>query len=376
MYPAVAVLVTFPLAALHYRRWGRVHPWRAVVLYAFVFYLLASLFLVLLPLPDLPAKGTDPALWEERFGRLRSPELDPTASIRDIVTAPTATLRSKALFQVLFNLALLAPLGGFLRWLFGRRPVVAALVGFLVSLTFEVCQLTGIFWIYPGPFRLFDTGDLVLNAIGCVAAAAAVSPLVSRGILPDLYAPPRPAGEWIGVVRRSLAFGIDFVAFASSVLLLVELADALGAGSRLTLYAAPALLFMVWFIVVPAATGGEGLGKHLMLCRISTGDGGPAGTMRLVVRQVALWMAPALIWASDGWWPGRAVAPTPLGLAVALWCTAWTVNAASVLPSRQRAGLLDKALHLRVRNTWDPAAAGAVEAPAPRPRPEASRHVA
>jgi ADP-dependent NAD(P)H-hydrate dehydratase / NAD(P)H-hydrate epimerase len=47
--------------------------------------------------------------------------------------------------------------------MFGRRWPQATLIGFLVSLGFETCQLTGVFWIYPGPFRLFDTGDLVLK---------------------------------------------------------------------------------------------------------------------------------------------------------------------------------------------------------------------
>jgi len=85
---------------MHYRRWGRVHPWRAAALYSFAFYLVASLFLVLLPLPSLPVRGADPATWEAQFGRLRTPQLDPTASIR---AAFTGGARPRAVFQALFN---------------------------------------------------------------------------------------------------------------------------------------------------------------------------------------------------------------------------------------------------------------------------------
>lgn len=347
IYPAIAILVTFPLAALHYRRWGRMHPWRAAALYSFAFYLVASLFLVLLPLPDLPARGAEPAAWEAQFGRLRTPELDPTASIRAAVTGEAGL---RAVFQVLFNLALLAPLGVYLRWLFGRRAWTAALV---VSLAFEVCQLTGIFWIYPGPFRLFDTGDLVLNTAGCGAGAAVASPLVVRRLLPDLSAPPRPAGEWIGVQRRSLAFGIDFFGFASSVLFLVEVADLLGLHSKAALYLVPAVLFLVWFVALPAVTEGRGVGKRLMLCAIAQCDGGPARRGPIAVRQGALWAVPALIWLSSGWFAGEVLGPTPLGWVVAAWCAAWGVYAASVMPSHERASLLDHALRLRVRNTWE-----------------------
>jgi ADP-dependent NAD(P)H-hydrate dehydratase / NAD(P)H-hydrate epimerase len=352
VFPAIAVAASFPFAALHYRRWGRIHPWRAAAIYSFAFYLIAALFLVLLPLPELPARGADPAAWEARFGRLRSPELDPTAFLRDIVRAEPGTMRARAVFQALFNLALLAPLGAYLRWLFKARAPAAAGIGFLVSLFFETCQLTGIFWIYPGPFRLFDAGDLVLNTLGCLAGAAAAAPLADRGFLPDLSAPPRPAGERIGPLRRSLAFGIDFLAFAASTLFVVVLVDLLGPGSRVERQAVPAALFLAFFAVLPAAAKGRSLGKALMLCAIVRRDGREAGALRIAARQALLWAPPALAWLLDAWFRGQAMSPTPLGWAFASWCLAWAVNAASALPSRERASFLDKALGLRVRNSW------------------------
>jgi hypothetical protein len=89
-----------------------------------------------------------------------------------------------------------------------------------------------------------------------------------------------------------------------------------------------------------------------MLCAINLRNGEPASAWRIAARQGLLWTVPALIWLSDGWFPGMAVCPTPVGWAVAAWCAAWAVNAASAIPSRERASLLDKALGLRVRNAW------------------------
>ena len=45
-----------------------------------------------------------------------------------------------------------------------RRNVIV--LTFLLSLTIELAQLTGLFFIYPGSYRLFDVDDLMLNTLG------------------------------------------------------------------------------------------------------------------------------------------------------------------------------------------------------------------
>lgn len=37
---------------------------------------------------------------------------------------------------------------------------------FLLSLFFELTQLSGLYGIYPRPYRLFDVDDLMLNTLG------------------------------------------------------------------------------------------------------------------------------------------------------------------------------------------------------------------
>ena len=45
-----------------------------------------------------------------------------------------------------------------------RRNVI--ILTFLLSLAIELAQLTGLFFIYPGSYRLFDVDDLMLNTLG------------------------------------------------------------------------------------------------------------------------------------------------------------------------------------------------------------------
>ena len=40
------------------------------------------------------------------------------------------------------------------------------LLTFLLSLTIELAQLTGLFFTYPGSYRLFDVDDLMANTLG------------------------------------------------------------------------------------------------------------------------------------------------------------------------------------------------------------------
>lgn len=51
------------------------------------------------------------------------------------------------------------------------HPVVtAALAGFAVSLFVEFTQLTGNWFLYPCPCRLFDVDDLIASTVGALAA--------------------------------------------------------------------------------------------------------------------------------------------------------------------------------------------------------------
>ena len=58
------------------------------------------------------------------------------------------------------------PLGFYLRYYFRRKALGTAVACFCVSLFFELTQLSGLYGIYPRPYRLFDVDDLLCNTLG------------------------------------------------------------------------------------------------------------------------------------------------------------------------------------------------------------------
>ena len=61
---------------------------------------------------------------------------------------------------------MLFPLGIYLRYYFRQGFLQTVRWGFLVSLSIELLQLSGLLFIYPRPYRLFDVDDLITNTLG------------------------------------------------------------------------------------------------------------------------------------------------------------------------------------------------------------------
>ncbi|MCR5684954.1 MAG: VanZ family protein [Lachnospiraceae bacterium] len=68
--------------------------------------------------------------------------------------------------QVMFNVVMMVPLGMFLEYCLGLDIRKAILVSFAVTAFIEIGQLTGLFFIFKGSYRLFDVDDLMLNTLG------------------------------------------------------------------------------------------------------------------------------------------------------------------------------------------------------------------
>lgn len=86
-----------------------------------------------------------------------------------VLTTPSTykyLLTERAFLQAAFNGILLTPLGIYLRYYFKKDLKRTLVITFLVSLFFEVTQITGLFGIYNAPYRLFDIDDLFLNTLG------------------------------------------------------------------------------------------------------------------------------------------------------------------------------------------------------------------
>ena len=296
-FPVIACIITLPYILYNYHKYGSVLSIRILIVYSFILYLICAYFLVILPLPSI-----------EEVEAMTGPgvQLIPFQFVRDIVKESSARLsdpvswltlvNNKALFQVVFNIIMTLPFGVYLRYYFqcGLRKTV--LFSFLLSLFFELTQLSGLYFIYPRGYRIFDVDDLIANTLGGVAGYFAVSPFL--GILPTREEMDRASfrrGREVSTVRRLLAFVIDLPAAGIYTAVLSALIPFTEKGEG-------KLIWLSYYILTSVFLKGATVGKRLMRIRVG-GARGTQGTephwYQYVIRYCCLWAAlylfPALI---------------------------------------------------------------------------------
>jgi glycopeptide antibiotics resistance protein len=166
-FPFFAVLATVPIIAIQVIRYRKMNIVRIGLDYALILYYLCLLSLVFFPLPT-PAQAASLST--------HNIQLLPFHFVADIVRESPFVLSNPhtyipALFdntilQVVFNVVLTVPFGMFLRYYCGCDSRRIILYSFLLSLFIEIGQLTGLFFIYHGSYRLCDVDDLMTNTLG------------------------------------------------------------------------------------------------------------------------------------------------------------------------------------------------------------------
>lgn len=281
LFPILVLLVMLPVAFVSYRRRGRAGGWTTVVFYSFLFYLLAIALQTVVPLPA-------DASYCAAHTYASTPQLRPFYFVEVVEQrarghwSPGAILHNPAVWTTALNVVMLAPLGLFVRYLWRLGLVTTTAIGFGLSLFFELTQLTGLWFVYPCPYRLFSVDDLILNTAGVVLGWLVAGPLTR--VLPNLE-PARDHRHYAAKVtftRRLFALITDLLGFATLI--------AFGAG-LLTLFGedlrhgdvAVVILALLWFVVIPAVTGST-LGKRAMLLRVTRVSGRRAGPFALLIR--------------------------------------------------------------------------------------------
>ncbi|MDA3628370.1 VanZ family protein [Saccharopolyspora sp. WRP15-2] len=287
----LSVVLFVPYVARQYRRRGELGMGNAALALAGLVYTLALFAYVLLPLPELrpdfcAVYGTSGPQWIP-FNFLSDMQKDA------IGTGVAATLRNPALTQVLLNVALFVPLGMFVRYMFKRGVLATTAIGLGVSLLIEVTQVTGVWFLYPCAYRLFDVDDLMANGLGGLigAFAAPVLRAVPGQRLDVDPGQPRPVTK----SRRLLAMVCDLLAyqftaalcgtFANVVLLAVH-GELIGTSDTPPTelpghdVASAVGLWVPWAllaVVVPLASKAPSLGQGIVRLQATTRDGRPAG---------------------------------------------------------------------------------------------------
>lgn len=211
LFPVLAVLFTVPYIAFHYHKYGSVLSLRILIVYSFFLYLLCVYCLVILPLPSAEAAA-------ELHGH--QVQLVPFAFVGDMLRdAPfdwsrpatwLSLVNTWAFLTTLFNLFMTMPFGMYLRYYFRCGWRKTLLLSFLLSLFFELTQLTGLYFLYPGSYRVCDVDDLIVNTCGSMLGyLLAYFPMRFLPSREELDNSSYARGQQVSFLRRLVAFGCD-----------------------------------------------------------------------------------------------------------------------------------------------------------------------
>ena len=313
-FPFIALLFTLPYVIWQYRKFERIPVWKVIVTYSFIFYMISAYYLVILPLPTIESVA--------KLDAANHVLLEPLQSLRAFITKSNLSLaekdelitilRSEEILQLCFNVLLVVPFGMYMRYYFRRNWWQTLLLSFGLSLFFELTQLTGLYWIYPQPYRYFELDDLICNTLGGMVGFW-IAPALHL-FLPDkdaLDAAARRVTPQVSIIRRIVATIVDWAivlaVYAIAVYLLTNMLHVKMEHPSLTRLI-PVGCAMVYEIVCSAITGGYTPGKALLRLRVMTDDGKKARLWQYCVRYSLLYgviyAGPLLILAMLAAMPG------------------------------------------------------------------------
>ena len=213
IFPPLALAFTIPYLIYNYKKYGSIWSMRIWIVYSFILYMLCTYCLVILPLPS-PEKAA--TLHNHQM------QLLPFNFIFDILKHANLHLvnpksyltiiNNPAFFSTIFNIFMTLPFGFYLKYYFENNFKQVAIKSFFLSLFFELTQLSGLYFIYSGNYRLFDVDDLITNTLGGILGFALAVMLAK-------YLPTRKQidekslerSDKISLLRRLVAMGFDLI---------------------------------------------------------------------------------------------------------------------------------------------------------------------
>ena len=308
VFPFIAALFTLPYAMVQYHRYGSVSKYRTLIVYSFILYMLITYFMVILPLPD--RASTVGNTLQDHLNLIPFRQIWLYWHDKPISVATLAAyMKSMALWQLLFNILLTVPFGVYMRYYFKKDLKSTILLSFLLSLFYELSQLTALFGIYPGPYRLADVEDLICNtmggALGYYIAYLFTKLLPSREEIDENC---RQAGKIVTGMRRVWAVLFDYVfsmmlfEFLNGILFVV-----IPGFNDYYIYgwAYSWTFFCVISLIQVLLTKGYTLGHAICRMILVSRDGSAASAGQIIKRYVFLWLFtdfPIIIarWLADG----------------------------------------------------------------------------
>lgn len=309
-FVALTLLLLGPWISRQYTRYGRLSGWPGLLSAATIAYACAVVAFTLFPVPRITAEFC------EVHGVAEQVQLVPFRSFFKAAdqlgeAGLVSGLTSFTTLQIVFNVVFFVPLGFLLghRW---RKGLAATLLlGLGLSLLIETTQGTGVWGLFPCPYRVAEVDDLITNTTG--AAVGWFIAHAFRRRLPDPDPPPVPDTESPGLVRRAGAVLIDVLVLFEVVLVTVFTSFAaikvLGLDTQsglldLVLGATQVGIALVLTVLIPSRRSDRGTpGSSSVHVGVVTLDGSPAHLRHLLVRAAVRYlplMVVGLPWVAYG----------------------------------------------------------------------------
>ena len=266
VFPFIAFCLTLPYVIHQYHKYGSIPILRTLIIFSFIYYLINAYFMTILPLPSV-----------EEVSKMTSPTMSlvPFTALKDIVSSspfiyndPSTylpALTQPMMRVTLFNILLTLPFGIYLRYYFQYSFKKTVLFTFLLSLSFELIQLSALFGYYPRPYRLFEVDDLITNTLGGMLGYA-ICPLFAR-VLPTrekLDAIAYEKGQKVSKPRNFFAFLIDFILMITCLLLFKFF--------HVSYHISYFIVAIILYIILPFIHHGQTIGKFLTKIALESQD--------------------------------------------------------------------------------------------------------
>ena len=252
VFPILAVIFTIPYILYEYHKYGSILILRTGIVYTFIFYMLTSYFMTVLPLPPRSSVTPDTA----------SVLLVPFDAIRRIIATANVTLSQPSTYVNLFKC--------FDFW--------QAAFNILLLFPFGLTQISGLYGIYRYPYRYFEVDDLICNTLGGVLGYVC-TPLIVF-MLPKrdrLDEAAYKRGQIVSEFRRGVAWIIDMViimipVLAAMLLLwhehIITRKMVLGSVYDVRYVVILSLYIVIVFTLTTKLTRGRTIGKSLVNIRL------------------------------------------------------------------------------------------------------------